>query len=328
VTNKPEANVKKQDLAVDVTDAVGTGETLHVTATVVMPDTPNGVAMFGFPGGAYNRHYYDLHLDEGPDYSQAEFHAREGHVFVAIDHLGVGESSVPIRELDYEAVARANNAAANEIRRRFADGTIAPEVAPVAISTAIAMGQSFGGFLLLIAQGNDPCFDAVAILGSSAIQTTPPWPSDLAIEDLVNLSAGNGLTHPMRPWFYCGDVPESIVIADLTKQGPGLGSAAPWSTQFSPGGPAVKSDRNPLHPRVVAKEAAAITAPVFIGNGEVDVVPNFRAEPAAYASSRDVTTCVFGRMYHMHNFASTRRNLWKRLSVWADGVAATKATGP
>ena len=83
----------------------------------------------------------------------------------------------------------------------------------------------------------------------------------------------------------------------------------------------LRDRRSPLDAGAVAKEAAAITVPVFIGNGEIDVVPDFRAEPAAYAASNDVTTSVFPRMYHMHNFASARRNLWRRFSVWAAGVA-------
>lgn len=320
--------MQKVEVNLDVTDAVGTGEHLQVAATVVMPEAAarrQPVVLFAFPGGGYNRRYYDLQLQEGPDYSQAEYHAREGFVFVAIDHLGVGDSSIPQQPLDYEAVARANNSAARQILDRLTRGTLGDGIAPLETTAAIAIAQSFGGFMLIIAQGIDPCFDGVAVLGWSAIQTIPPWPEEMSAEDVFGLRGGNGLTHPLRERFHLEDVPDSIVIADMTKEGPGIGSTAPWSTDFSPGGSNLTSDRVPLAPGVVAKEAAAITVPVFVGNGEVDIVADFRSEPAAYRSSPDVTTCVFPGMAHMHNFATTRHALWRRLASWADCVADSAA---
>lgn len=85
------------------------------------------------------------------------------------------------------------------------------------------------------------------------------------------------------------------------------------------------SSRGPLGPGVVAVEAAAITTPVFIGVGDIDVVADAHAEPAAYPASRDVTVCVFPHMAHMHNFAPSRRALWDRLAAWATTVAAGRA---
>jgi pimeloyl-ACP methyl ester carboxylesterase len=315
--------LKKLFVTIDVTDAVATGERLSIAATVVIPEEEarcNGIALFAYPGGHYNRGYYDIQLGEGPDYSQAEFHVRQGFVFVAIDHLGVGQSTVPERPLDYEAVARANNAAATEILRRLNDGTLDANVPNGTITTTVAMGQSFGGFLLTIAQGRDPLFDGVALLGWSGIQTQPPWSGDIALEDIHGLRAGNGLDHPMRTTFHLYDVPESIVIADMTRGEP----LSPWGTKFSPGGPALIANRAPLDPGASAEEAAAITCPVFVGSGEVEVIADFRAEPAAYKSSQDVTTCKFSQMAHMHNFSTTRGALWLRLSAWASGVAAMK----
>jgi pimeloyl-ACP methyl ester carboxylesterase len=91
-----------------------------------------------------------------------------------------------------------------------------------------------------------------------------------------------------------------------------------------PGGPNLKPERGPLEPGTVAAEAAAIRCPVLIANGERDVCPDPRAEPAAYASSPDITTYVLPNAAHMHNFASTRALLWARLDEWARTVAATK----
>jgi hypothetical protein len=46
-----------------------------------------------------------------------------------------------------------------------------------------------------------------------------------------------------------------------------------------------------------------------------------RLEPAAYASSPDITIFVLPRSGHMHNFASTRHVLWRRIDAWVRGVA-------
>jgi hypothetical protein len=45
-----------------------------------------------FPGGSYNRRYYDL---PEAGYSEAAAHAMRGIVTIAIDHLGSGDSSIP-----------------------------------------------------------------------------------------------------------------------------------------------------------------------------------------------------------------------------------------
>ncbi|HXY94740.1 MAG TPA: hypothetical protein VEP49_19915, partial [Acidimicrobiia bacterium] len=79
----------------------------HTAVTVFTPDPlPDElVVAFGFPGGGYNRRYFDLPvaLDgelaaelPGPGgSSEARWHAARGWCFVACDHLGVGDSSRP-----------------------------------------------------------------------------------------------------------------------------------------------------------------------------------------------------------------------------------------
>ena len=42
------------------------------------------------PGAGYSRRYFDL---PEPGYSEALYHNRRGTIVVALDHLGVGESS-------------------------------------------------------------------------------------------------------------------------------------------------------------------------------------------------------------------------------------------
>jgi hypothetical protein len=314
------------ETTIDVTAAVGTGETLSCAVTVHLPDEMPSVAaaLVGFPGGGYNRRYFDLRIDGHEGYSQAEFHTANGGVLIAIDHVGVGDSDVPTTPLDYSAVARGGQAAAAEVLDRLRSGTLAPGLPAITTSSVVAIGQSFGGFLLTIGQGNDPIYDGVGFLGWSGLQTVAPWPPDTDLMEMLTLEAGNGLTHPMTSTFHQPDVPEDIVLADMTKLPGTVGSTSAWSTLTSPGGPALVDERNPLLPGVVAAEAARLDVPVFVGAGVIDVVADVRLEATAYSSSPLVTLAEVPQMSHMHNFASTRRQLWELLARWQESITAAR----
>jgi hypothetical protein len=318
--------MKRVEVEVDVSAAVPGDESLRTAATVVLPDEgelgASPVVFFGFPGGGYNRHYYDLQLEGHDGYSQAEHHASDGAIFVCCDHLAVGDSDVPTAPLDFEAVGRANAATAQEILGRLERGGLHAALPPVRRSAAVGLGQSFGGFVLTIGQANDPVFDGVAMLGWSGIETLPPWPADLDIAEILSGGAGDGMDHPMRAVFHSDAEPEELVRRDMTRSG-AMGSPEAWGTANGPGGPAVTGTRGPLGPGVVAAEAAAIAQPVFVGCGEIDVVGDPWSEPTAYRGSRDVTVAVYERMAHMHNFAPTRALLWDRLAAWARGIVPT-----
>jgi pimeloyl-ACP methyl ester carboxylesterase len=78
-----------------------------------------------------------------------------------------------------------------------------------------------------------------------------------------------------------------------------------------------------MSPGFVATEAAMVDVPVFLGFGERDTSPDVHGEAAAFPNARDISLFVVPRMAHMHNFASTRRLLWDRLSDWSSMVANT-----
>src|SRR5581483_7040282 len=126
--------------------------------------------MYGWPGGGYNRKYFDLQISAKSSYSQAEFHVVNGGIFVACDHVGVGDSAIPNGALDNYGLAKANQTAALEILRRLKDGTAIEGLAPIRPAAVIGMGQSYGGLLLTLAEAAEPLFDGVAMLGWSGIQ--------------------------------------------------------------------------------------------------------------------------------------------------------------
>jgi pimeloyl-ACP methyl ester carboxylesterase len=324
------------DLRVDVTGSLGLGEELYTAVTVFLPDSVEGspTVWFGYPGGGFGRRYYDI--CRRPDYSQARYHASRGEVFVACDHLAVGDSAIPkdLLSLSYEQIAAANHATAVEVVHRLADGRVGSSIGPVEARAVVAMGQSMGGCLLTVQQANHRTFDGVAMLGWSGIHTSfpspdgdritypmPPRGTDLApiADQLLGVVAPE--EDQFRFCFHYPDEDPELMEADLASYRPYSDVArgdesTPWGSATVP-----PCAITMMTEGAVAKEAAAIDVPVFIGAGERDVVPDPWAEPAAYRASRYVTVSVTPRMAHMHNFAHTRHELWARLSAFASAVA-------
>jgi hypothetical protein len=318
--------VNKQVRVIDVTAACGTAERISCAVTVTSPDPANlpvsPLVMFAWPGGGYNRGYFDLQAVADGNYSQAEFHAANGVIFVACDHVAVGDSTVPVSGLDHSDLARANRATAAAVLKGLRSGELIGGLGAVEPCAVVGMGQSYGGLLLTLAEAQEPLFDGVAMLGWSAIQTIVD-PTNALGGPGWNEKARHGLSHPYRSIFHYDDVPDEIVAADLA--GYPLRAFGeplpPWGARWMPGGPNAKLSRGPLDPGIVKAEAAAITCAVFVGNGERDTCANPRLEPVAYVNSRDVTTYVLPRAAHMHNFAGSRRLLWGRLQSWASGLS-------
>ncbi len=350
--------MRQVTLDIDVSDAAGSGEPLHTRVTVTLPE-PDAVssppiACFGFPGGGYSRGYF--HLDV-PDAQQADtaggqaaWHARRGWVFVACDHLCVGESSMPVEldDVSFEVMAAVNAATVERVTALLASGELDPGFPPLDGIVRIGIGQSMGGCLLIVQQGQHATFDGVGVLGYSAIHTVlalPPGTPPIAMPYLprgtrfsldvtlaraqentgAELPAGAATAAdlPFTTWgFHMDDEPQDIVIADMVDF-PMRRRTSPWPSWASATLPPCSISM--LSPGVVAPEAAMITAPVLVVAGERDVVPDPKAEPKAYQRSSDVTVVVWPNMAHMHNFASTRAGFWNRIHVWAEGIARQRA---
>jgi pimeloyl-ACP methyl ester carboxylesterase len=331
---------KRIDVRIDVTDVAGLGQDLEIAASIYLPSAPvpestgsdppasDPAVIFAFPGGGYNRHYYDLGLPGHRGYSQAAHHAGQGFVVVTIDHIGTGDSSVPDEALDYSDIARLNAATVAEISQLLSSGRLPADVPGVRIGARIGLGQSYGGLLLTVLEGEHPTFDGVALLGWSAIESRPRTDLGMAPMDALLLPPGSGLAHPLRAAMHFDDEPEDIVEQDMRGWPQREGVPVPaWATRHMPGGPRQRSARSPVDPGVVSEQAARIACPVFTACGERDVSADLRREPAAYATSPDITLFFLPRASHMHNFASTRQLLWRRIDSWARGVAEQRRAG-
>jgi len=307
---------------------------LAMAATVHLPDDRSGgrTVVFGYPGGGFGRRYYDIRTL--PGYSQAEYHVARGRIFVACDHLGVGDSSLPdTLALTYENLAAANHIVATTVLSGLRRGTLVERVGPIAVERTVGLGQSMGGCLLTVQQGRHRTFDGVGFLGWSGIHTNFPAPD------------GSRLTYPMPPrgtdlrpvadqilgnvapdeahFRYCFHWPDedpALLEADLASYRPFAGlvrgdERTPWGSSTVPACAVTMMTEGS-----VAAEAASIEVPVLAASGEVDVVPDPWLEPTAYRSSHDVSVVVVPRMAHMHNFAHTREQLWHRIESFIEAV--------
>jgi pimeloyl-ACP methyl ester carboxylesterase len=324
----------KADVSVDVTATCHLDRALTVAATLFLPEpgqlVENQPVVFAVPGGGYSRAYYDMHFDGHERYSQVDHHVERGIPVVAIDHLGVGESSPEVAEaLRIEDIAAANDCAVRVITERLRGGTAVDGYPGVDVGSRIGMGQSMGGGVTVIMAARHRTYDAVAVLGYSAIHTVLPMPEaaetarasshfdydrDTDNEAMSLTESSEHVGNFLYP-FFCEDVPADIVEQDTRGGYPIRTASPPYGSLTLPLCVVAM-----LSPGYIKAEAADLDIPVFIGVGDRDVAPDPRQEPAAYESATDITLFVCERMAHMHNFATTREKLWDRVADWCYSI--------
>jgi pimeloyl-ACP methyl ester carboxylesterase len=296
-------------------------------------ESPARVVVFAFPGGGYTKEYFDLRHPELDGPSQAEYHAARGVVFVACDPYGGGDSTpLPAGVTSLEATSRIFHQVVRDTIAGLRTGTLVDGLEPLDIAVTVGIGHSLGGMQLIAHQGGHGTFDAIAVLGFSAVHTRTPTPSgDVAphgeqppgtgeeldaawagplVDDIANL----------RYAYHWEDVSPALVAEDMGAGFPTRTAKVlpPWISQTFPPFAA-----DCMAPGVVANEAAAIEVPVFVGAGERDVVPSLADEARAYAASTDITLYRLGRSAHMHNFSPQRAVLWRRLQAWFGEISST-----
>jgi pimeloyl-ACP methyl ester carboxylesterase len=306
-----------QVLTFDVTQAlpaaVTLGERTHIVARLFLPPRPSpgrASVLTLLHGGSYDWRYYHVEVPGWPGYSMAQDLAARGHVVIALDQLGVSESSRPAApgQAVREVVAAATHAAMTQAYARLRDGTLDPRLPACADLLKVGVGHSMGGMQVVTEQANFATYDLVAVLGHSNVgayietagklaKSAIPFDPDAPPYKTLDRD------RVMRS-FHWEETPAEVLAADAANavQYPGL---LGWQAQQGLTGP----------------DAGRIRTPVFLAMGERDVSPDVYAEPAFYSGSPDITFMLLERSAHCHNFAPTRRKLWSRLHGWIESLA-------
>ena len=317
---------QRATVSVDVTGRIPIEGSHHITTWVWAPDEPADrvPVLFCLPGGTYTKAYWHLEVPGRPGYSFGEHLANLGMLVVAVDHLGVGESSRHPRAIDLtpDVVATANAVAFTEILGRAAAGNLVPGVGPIELGPRVGVGHSMGAMLTMFQQSLHRSFDAIAPLGyGTAGAFFDPSPElgrgvrAPTYESVIELARSGALdgqvaaerrTPDLRHRFYWDDVPEDVIAADELTNATLPGVTGPLS----------------IVPFIASDHAGRVECPVFIGLGERDSTRNHDAEAGAYTSSRDITLFILERSAHCHNSAGTRHVLWNRLARWIGALDA------
>ncbi|MGE0388296.1 MAG: alpha/beta hydrolase [Gammaproteobacteria bacterium] len=291
--------MKTARLHLDVSRWVDLPGPLHTAASVHYEPAalgPDPLVVFAFPGGGYGRGYFDIRRPELDGPTQAAFHCARGCVFVACDHLGVGESSLPDPAvITFAHLAAANHGTVVAVLEALAAGTVAPDLPRIADPFVIGVGHSMGGCIGVVQQARHRTFRALAVLGYSGarmnMREPPPGRDQLA-------------------WlFHWDETPKALIDADMAD------SSLPWRSASMPDCVPPMAGSG-----LIVAEAATIDVPLFVGAGERDTIDDLYTEPDAYRAATDITLFRLMRSAHLHNFAPTRARLWARLHTWFDTV--------
>ncbi len=308
-------------LAVDVDDL----GPVEMTARVVAPPTPDPDApiLFCVPGMSYGKEYWDL---PSPGYSFARAAAAAGHVVVAVDNVGTGESDRPedADAVTLAAMAGANAALAEAVTARLSGGDLLDGLPVLPAPRLVGIGHSLGGCLVLLQQAAFGNFDAIAVLGFSNQPLEGIYEEherEAELTDAERLAWATEHLPPKlwgRPWeelepyfelprenfadlFYAPGVPAEVIAAD---------------TALATSIPRVAAIETTI-PRVSAAAAAAVDVPVLLAYGATDLSPDPAAEPATYPAAPAVELIGLRNSAHCHNLSADRELLWARLFEWA-----------
>lgn len=194
---------------------------LMVTATVHLPSADavadGATAIPALPGGGYSVAISTCTSLDATS-TPAEHHVTRGLVFVAIDHLGVGASTPEVcGDLRAEDIAAANHAAVVGIADLLERGAVAPAYPPLRMLRRDGVGQSMGGAISIIMVDRHRTYDAVAVVGFSAIHAVLPSPDHVESEEVAGRLSGHrrdadpGTQPVAAATARIPDVPEDVV---------------------------------------------------------------------------------------------------------------------
>jgi pimeloyl-ACP methyl ester carboxylesterase len=289
------------------------------------------LAFVCLPGGAMNRRYFDVGGSVQPSFSFARQMAASGMITVAIDHLGIGDSTKAADGFDLtpDVLAGANANATGAIVDGLRLGTLIPGLQPLPDLTTIGVGHSMGAMLTVMQQAIAPQHKALVLLGFSnnGLVKYLPEPAH-ALIGAPELVAGR-----------IGAIAREIHEKAYQQLQPSAeGRAMFYGSAADPDGvAALKTARDVLLaapglqsmiPGSIAPQSAKIDVPVFLGLGDQDIAGPTHAIPAMFPISRDISLFVLPETGHCQFIFPSRMALFERIRLWAEIVLSDEHGRP
>ncbi|RBY84328.1 hypothetical protein DQ240_14475 [Blastococcus sp. TF02A-26] len=297
-------------ITVDVRDVAPPGGECVVVDVFAPPPgpPPTGLLWWLLPGGGMSRRYWDL-----PGHSVARYLADRGHVAVTVDHLGVGESSVPDDPylLTPHLVADVNA----HVLQRLRDGDLPPTRA------VVGCGHSAGAGLLVHQQARHGGCDAVALLGyggrgmpevldpAAAAYADDPDGLRAALPGLVRDRFGTPLPDLDRRHGRDHTADDGVKGALARASAPLLGLVGLAS----------------MVPGSARDEIAALDVPVLLAHGDRDIGAPLAEVAPEFAHTGDLTLYRLADSGHHSVVSPNHSLLLERLVAWAGSVLARGA---
>jgi pimeloyl-ACP methyl ester carboxylesterase len=307
------AEVTRREWRFDVSKTFPNASRLEVAATFVAPTgLPTRALLVCLPGGFLSRGYFDLCVAGDRGYSFAEAMAGSGFASLALDHLGIGESSKPDDGwmLDADALARANQYALEAALERLQrDGT--PKV-PV-----IGVGHSMGSCMAVVQQANHAPFSGLVLFSFSTLglrSFLQGREAEVANDDdairarIVELAKERfASAHPgderdaTHPAFGVGTAPSETARA-LDDVATGI-LPIPALRSMIPGG--------------YASWAKQVRIPTLVAYGDHDLPGSERGANESLPNAT-LDTVMLEDCWHCHFVANTRDTLFTHVASWVD----------
>ncbi len=313
----PSGAAAPRALRIEVGELLPGEGSLAIAADLFVPPRLRSpaTALFCLPGGAMNRAYYDLQ-GEG-DFSFAAHLTACGYLVVALDPLGVGDSSQPrdgfalTPDVLTAAHARAVDVICDELRSGRLTGT------PLTQLRTLGVGHSMGAMLTTLQQAQHAQHAALMLLGFGA-QGLPE-----ALLPAERRFAGDP-----------GGARANLVLLAHERSAEAYVQIAPsaQSRQLFAGESAdrrgveaLRRARAPLLvtaglfsmiPGSCAPECARIDVPLLLAVGDRDIAGTPQQIPASFPGSPDVTLLVLPATGHSHFLFPSRRHLFERVTGW------------
>lgn len=294
------------ELAWDISHLTPSSAPATLTGSLFAPDTaftpgqPVNLLVCLHGGSCSLQYYHPPYLDHS--YSFARFMTERHYLILALDNLGMGNSSQPEPEkhLSLDMIAAANDFATRQTATALLDGEWLDMSAHSTLSIS-GLGHSMGGMLGVYQQGRFQSFERLIVAGWSNL------PLELGDTDAANLRASlaQGGYIPtdrqsLQSLFHLPDVPTDVITVDNQNA-----SLTPVTLALAA-----------LTPGIVVREAAAISCPLLLLYGELDVSPDMQREPTFYPKASSRALKRIDQAAHMHNLASSRLTVWQSIDEW------------